>query len=42
MGDGGGRDMSSAPPASEGRSEGRSAAKKPAGKFEDMDDDIPF
>jgi len=42
MGDGGGREMSSAPPASEGRSEGRSAAKKPAGKFEDMDDDIPF
>ena len=46
MGDGGGRDMSSAPPASEGRSEGRRegrrAAKKPAGKFEDMDDDIPF
>lgn len=42
MGDGGGRDMSSASPASEGRSEGRSAAKKPAGKFEDMDDDIPF
>lgn len=42
MGDGGGRDMSAASPASEGRSEGRSAAKKPAGKFEDMDDDIPF
>ena len=42
MGDGGGRDMSSAPPASEGRSEGRAPAKKPAGKFEEMDDDIPF
>ena len=42
MGDGGGREMSSAPPASEGRSEGRGAARKPAGKFEDMDDDIPF
>ena len=41
LGDGGGRgsDAREPMPASEGRP---AAAKKPAGKFDDMDDDIPF
>jgi len=39
QGDAGSRE---APPGQESAREGRSAAKKPAGKFDDLDDDIPF
>jgi len=42
-GGGGMREEASAPKASEPRGGGeRPAAKKPAGKFDDMEDDIPF
>ena len=47
MGDGGGRGeggggREAREPSGMGGGEGRAPAKKPAGKFEEMDDDIPF
>ena len=42
MGDAGARDKGDEDKAPVTAGEGKSAAKKPAGKFDDMDDDIPF
>ena len=42
QGDAGGRERGNEARESAPASEGKSAAKKPAGQFSDMDDDIPF